>query len=184
MKIQNSKKSFEQFLSLYILDEIEYVLDGKLFGSWKLLAIRRSAEDGVKIEKIRLDWTQFEKRLNPMTLNFIWSTSARFQKRTLYARTCRARCTGWMTARMMIAASRQGQKTIANQGSRALIIEQTCRGRFSAVSKPIFLRYFETSWRSTRFPHVYTALQNFEKNLHLYKLTNFAGLAKSVTFRP
>ena len=32
----------------------------------------------------------------------------------------------------------QAQKTIPNQGSRALIIEQTCPGSFSAVSKPIF----------------------------------------------
>ena len=29
-------------------------------------------------------------------------------------------------------------ETIPNQGSRPLIIQQTCRGQFSAVSKPIF----------------------------------------------
>ena len=33
---------------------------------------------------------------------------------------------------------RGSPETIPNQGSRALVIQQTCRGSFSAVSKPIF----------------------------------------------
>ena len=78
-------------------------------------------------------------------------------------------------------------ETITNQGSGALIIEQTCRGLSSAVSKPMFVSKYSfrgSCSTSIRFGHFCTASlhlglrplhrSEFFKNVDRSKLDNFA----------
>jgi hypothetical protein len=60
-------------------------------------------------------------------------------------------------------------ESIPNQDSRALVIQQTCRGSLSAVSKPFFCKktiqptHLATNLRSTRFAHLRTCAPVFRQ---------------------
>ena len=112
-----------------------------------------------------------EEALESEAERFAWLRSTKELKEKRSARDCSGsmelRQRSWTEALLGLPSSRAqvtsnfrtGIVTIPNQGSRALIREQTCRGSFSALSKPFFslkcliFRFF----RSAVFAHFCTA---------------------------